>query len=482
VEHEALTSTNNGHETPSITSKQMNDSRQLSSSGRCFSMIQKNQISIQIISVLLIIVIITGVVLSVVLYDVKKDSSVNPNAIEIPIQKSRTDNYLLRTIPSYTKNSQMHPDQVPEDVLQPDWQHLDTASYSSQNKLMRPKIKRIISQYTKQMESEQEFERRYPRDDLGRGKKRPYRPNWMRNPLLFKILQGKDNKNGNITLSNEEKVKLIIIGLDKNMDQRAGPWELLKWIEWVEEMFQGHVLEQQWRSVGVGVYHVDRSLTAVNASTNLKKESTASLGWADYQSMILPDGPKNKNDRQRMNQEWRRWRLADKDADNRLTKNEYKGFLFPHLLGAAVGNNEVREVIVSEAHDSLDSDFDGRVSKDEFLEAHKQSAADEEMFIAVDIEQNFEEDLDVDGDGYLDKKELIKWVEPEGFQGGKSEVVHLMDNLDIDESKDITNLEIMKNSELFLQSQVSYNGQLYKDKEFRKKVFIQNKKEDAIAT
>ena len=54
-----------------------------------------------------------------------------------------------------------------------------------------------------------------------------------------------------------------------------------------------------------------------------------------------------------------------------------------------------------------------------------------------------------------------------------------MDNLDEDKSKDLTDLEIMKKPELFLQSQVSYNGQLYKDIEFRKKVFIQEKKNDA---
>ena len=34
-----------------------------------------------------------------------------------------------------------------------------------------------------------------------------------------------------------------------------------------------------------------------------------------------------------------------------------------------------------------------------------------------DIEQNFVKTLDVDHDGILDMKELIKWVEPDGFQG-----------------------------------------------------------------
>ena len=46
-----------------------------------------------------------------------------------------------------------------------------------------------------------------------------------------------------------------------------------------------------------------------------------------------------------------------------------------------------------------------------------------------------------------------------------------MDNLDEDESKDLTEKEIMEQSEIFLKSQVSYFGRLYKDMQFRKKVF-----------
>ena len=37
-----------------------------------------------------------------------------------------------------------------------------------------------------------------------------------------------------------------------------------------------------------------------------------------------------------------------------------------------------------------------------------------------DIEDYFVNELDSDGDGYLDKKELSKWVQPDGFQGVSS--------------------------------------------------------------
>ena len=57
------------------------------------------------------------------------------------------------------------------------------------------------------------------------------------------------------------------------------------------------------------------------------------------------------------------------------------------------------------------------------------------------------------------------------FQG-KSEVVYLMDHLDDNKSKDLDRKEILKSPDIFLASQLSYNGQLYIDHEFRKKVFV----------
>ena len=34
-----------------------------------------------------------------------------------------------------------------------------------------------------------------------------------------------------------------------------------------------------------------------------------------------------------------------------------------------------------------------------------------------DVQHYFVNELDSDGDGYLDRKELSKWVQPDGFQG-----------------------------------------------------------------
>ena len=41
-------------------------------------------------------------------------------------------------------------------------------------------------------------------------------------------------------------------------------------------------------------------------------------------------------------------------------------------MGSSAGNNEASEVLVSEAHDALDTDSDGKVTKEEFMTAHKE--------------------------------------------------------------------------------------------------------------
>ena len=57
--------------------------------------------------------------------------------------------------------------------------------------LVDAKTDNIIHEYNKHIQAELEFLRRYPRDGVGRSKKRPYRPMRMQNETLLKILQRK---------------------------------------------------------------------------------------------------------------------------------------------------------------------------------------------------------------------------------------------------------------------------------------------------
>ena len=56
------------------------------------------------------------------------------------------------------------------------------------------------------------------------------------------------------------------------------------------------------------------------------KANVPSLSWSDYQFKILPFDARDTNDTKRIKRERRRWRLADKDGNDRLTKQEFKVF------------------------------------------------------------------------------------------------------------------------------------------------------------
>ena len=101
------------------------------------------------------------------------------------------------------------------------------------------------------------------------------------------------------------------------------------------------------------------------------------------------------------------------------------------------------------------------------------------MILTVE-EKYFNFTLDADRNGFLDVEEIVPWVEPAGFIQAKSEVVYLMEVLDQDDDKILTRKEIMVNPKVFLASQVTYFGQIYKLKNMREEVFqIRRRRRDA---
>ena len=149
--------------------------------------------------------------------------------------------------------------------------------------------------------------------------------------------------------TTSEKVSEILFSLDTDDDGAADPWELHEWIVWVQNLVYVHALRDQWYGMFVG------------NSTGRR------LSWPEYQSAVNPDGRRTESRRRRAERDRRRWRRADADGDDALTKHEFKLFLFPQLSE----NDAGAPVLVPEAHEDLDTDFDGRVSLKEFLDVHR---------------------------------------------------------------------------------------------------------------
>lgn len=57
----------------------------------------------------------------------------------------------------------------------------------------------------------------------------------------------------------------------------------------------------------------------------------------------------------------RRWKMADVDKDNKVTKEEYTAFLHPEEY------DHMKDVVIDETLEDIDKDGDGFVSIDEYL-------------------------------------------------------------------------------------------------------------------
>ena len=57
----------------------------------------------------------------------------------------------------------------------------------------------------------------------------------------------------------------------------------------------------------------------------------------------------------------RRWKMADVDKDNKVTKEEYTAFLHPEEY------DHMKDVVVDETLEDIDKDGDGVVSIEEYL-------------------------------------------------------------------------------------------------------------------
>ena len=84
-----------------------------------------------------------------------------------------------------------------------------------------------------------------------------------------------------------------------------------------------------------------------------------------FQAMQNPHGAQTALARKSQTKDRRRWENADADQNEELTKDEFRFFIFPQLSPTAGA------VLVPEAHEDLDTDDDGKVSLEEFLDAHR---------------------------------------------------------------------------------------------------------------
>ncbi|XP_068855213.1 reticulocalbin-3-like [Aphelocoma coerulescens] len=183
--------------------------------------------------------------------------------------------------------------------------------------------------------------------------------------------------------------------------------------------------------------------------------------WAEYRGEAFGDSedfggsPDPSSHRRLLERARSRFRAADADGDGGLGPAELDAFLhpedFPHM----------QDVVVQETIEDLDQDGDGFIQVDEYLAdlfPAGAAGAAEPPELRRERDQ-FLRHRDRDGDGRLGPPELRLWLSPPGPDWAGVEAAHLLHHADLDGDGNLTREEILGRWELFVGSRATDYGQ-----------------------
>merc|ERR1739838_1006956 len=128
------------------------------------------------------------------------------------------------------------------------------------------------------------------------------------------------------------------------------------------------------------------------------------------------------------NRDRARFDAADIDKDEKLTEGEFVLFKNP------LKDENVKQVVIDEALKAVDTNGDGKIDLQEYLN---------------DLETDrFKDEYDRNNDGFLTGDELLFWLSPDNTEIAIDEAEHLVDMCDEDEDEKLTPDEIVENHDL----------------------------------
>ncbi|KAH8372502.1 hypothetical protein KR093_011773, partial [Drosophila rubida] len=245
---------------------------------------------------------------------------------------------------------------------------------------------------------------------------------------------------------SKRRLGLIVDRIDEDKDGFLTLAELKNWIQYTQRRYIDEDVGRLWRqhnpenneTISWEAYRktVYGFMDALDQSELEQEENGVS-----YMSMLARDR--------------RRWAEADRDLDEKLTREEFTAFLHPEE------HPTMRELVLKETTDDLDKDKDGKISVDEYIgDMYRPSGADEEEPEWVLSEREaFTKHRDLDGDGYLTEDEIRSWIAPKDFDHAESEAKHLIFEADVDHDQMLTKDEVLDKYDVFVGSQATDFGE-----------------------
>ncbi|CAL8242423.1 unnamed protein product [Merluccius merluccius] len=239
---------------------------------------------------------------------------------------------------------------------------------------------------------------------------------------------------------SKRRLGVIVDKIDANKDSFVTEEELNAWIKKAQKRYIYDNVDRQWKDF----------------DTN----NDGKITWEEYKNVTYgtylddPEMDDGYNYQQMMARDERRFKIADKNGDLIANKEEFTSFLHPEDY------DHMKEIVVQETLEDIDKNGDGFIDLKEYIgDMYTHDAEMEEPDWVASEREQFAEFRDKNKDGKMDREETMDWILPSDYDHAEAEAKHLVYESDTNKDGKLSKEEILNKYDLFVGSQATDFGE-----------------------
>ncbi|XP_076578137.1 calumenin-A [Chaetodon auriga] len=238
---------------------------------------------------------------------------------------------------------------------------------------------------------------------------------------------------------SKRRLGIIVDRIDSNKDGFVSEDELKVWIKDAQKKHIYNSVEHQWKDFDV------------NGDGVISWEEYRNVTYGSY--LESPQMDSGFNYSHMMSRDERRFRVADRNGDLIADKEEFTAFLHPE------DHEHMKDIVVQETIEDIDKNGDGFIDLQEYIgDMYTSEDAEEPEWVSTERQQ-FSEFRDKNKDGKMDKEETLDWILPSDYDHAEAEAKHLLHESDANQDGKLTKKEILDKYDMFVGSQVTDFGE-----------------------
>ncbi|KAM6961788.1 calumenin-A [Tautogolabrus adspersus] len=239
---------------------------------------------------------------------------------------------------------------------------------------------------------------------------------------------------------SKRRLGIMVDQIDSNRDGFVSEDELKLWIKNAQNKHVYESVEGQWKDFDMN--------------------NDGVISWEEYKNVTYgtylddPQVDSEYNYIAMMARDERRFKVADTNGDLIADKHEFTAFLHPE------DHEHMKDVVVQETIEDIDKNGDGFIDMKEYIGDMYTAEEESEDPEWVESErQQFIEFRDKNKDGKMDKEETLDWILPSDYDHAEAEAKHLLHESDTNQDGKLSKQEILNKFDVFVGSQVTDFGE-----------------------